>query len=150
MPAVSKAQQRFMGMVYKHKTDGGPAPSKAVAKAAKSMTTTQAHDFAKTKHKGLPKKVSETLFKSPALNEESGRFENLYCSSDQCHGTQRHEKQPDGSMRCLTCGRIKYPKQTPKQTQKPVPVGSESVFKSGIKINTSGFIKFIDQALVNV
>lgn len=51
--APSQAQQRFMAMVYKTK-QGEPAPSPEVAKAASEMTTKQARDFAKTKHKGLP------------------------------------------------------------------------------------------------
>jgi hypothetical protein len=54
--AVSKKQQRFMGMV--HATQKGEkAPSAAVSKVAKSMGKKDAKDFASTKHKGLPEKV---------------------------------------------------------------------------------------------
>jgi hypothetical protein len=53
--AVSKKQQRFMGMV--HATQKGEkAPSKEVAKVAKDMGKKDAEDFAATKHKGLPEK----------------------------------------------------------------------------------------------
>ncbi len=53
--AVSKAQQRFMGMV--HATQKGEkAPSKEVGKVAKTMKKKDAEDFASTKHKGLPEK----------------------------------------------------------------------------------------------
>ena len=56
--AVSKAQQKFMGMV--HATQKGEkAPSKEVAKVAKSMGKKDAKDFASTKHKGLPAHVEE-------------------------------------------------------------------------------------------
>jgi hypothetical protein len=56
--AVSKKQQRFMGMV--HATQKGEkAPSKEVAKVAKSMGKKDAEDFASTKHKGLPEKKKE-------------------------------------------------------------------------------------------
>jgi hypothetical protein len=56
--AVSKAQQKFMGMV--HATQKGEkAPSKEVAKVAKEMPKKAAKDFATTKHKGLPNKVKE-------------------------------------------------------------------------------------------
>jgi hypothetical protein len=56
--AVSKKQQKFMGMV--HATQKGEkAPSKEVAKVAKSMGKKDAEDFASTKHKGLPNKVKE-------------------------------------------------------------------------------------------
>ena len=56
MPAVSKAQQRFMGMVYAVKKGEMSAPSSEVADAAASMKKKDAKDFASTKHKGLPEK----------------------------------------------------------------------------------------------
>jgi len=56
--AKSKAQQRFMGMV--HATQKGePAPSKEVAKVAKSMPKKAAKDYAATKHKGKPEHVKK-------------------------------------------------------------------------------------------
>ena len=51
MPAVSKAQQRFMGMVYATKKGDMTNPSPEVAKAAASMKKSDAKDFASTKHK---------------------------------------------------------------------------------------------------
>jgi len=56
--AVSKAQQKFMGMVHAAQKGKKPA-SKAVADVAKSMKKSDAKDFAKTKHKGLPEKVKK-------------------------------------------------------------------------------------------
>lgn len=44
MPAVSRAQRRYMGMI-----EHDPAKLKA-----SGMTKQQAHDFAATKEKGLP------------------------------------------------------------------------------------------------
>lgn len=58
MPAVSKAQQRFMGMVHAAQKGEEPA-SPEVAKVAKDMSKQSAKDFASTKHSGLPDKVSE-------------------------------------------------------------------------------------------
>jgi len=59
MPALSKAQQRFMNLVYAlKKGDVKPSDvSKSVRDAAKSMKTKDAKDFASTKHDGLPNKV---------------------------------------------------------------------------------------------
>ena len=54
--AVSKAQQRFMGMVHAVKKGDMSAPSSEVAKAVSSMKNKDAKDFASTKHKGLPDK----------------------------------------------------------------------------------------------
>jgi len=56
--AKSKAQQRFMGMVYAVKK-GKKAMSPEVAAAAEGMTKKEAKKYAKTKHKGLPEKVAE-------------------------------------------------------------------------------------------
>ena len=59
--AVSKAQQRFMGMVHavqKGELDADEVGS-SVAKAAKTMKKKDVKDFAETKHKGLPNHVDE-------------------------------------------------------------------------------------------
>jgi hypothetical protein len=56
--AVSKSQQKLMGMVHAAKK-GEKAASPAVAKIAKGMSKGDAEDFASTKHKGLPDKVKE-------------------------------------------------------------------------------------------
>ncbi len=58
--AVSKAQQRFMGMVYAAKKGKKPM-SPEVAAAAEGMTKKEAKKFAKTKHKGIPEKVEEAV-----------------------------------------------------------------------------------------
>ncbi len=63
MPAVSKAQQRFMGMVHAAQKGEEPA-SPEVAKVAKDMSKKSAKDFASTKHKGLPNKVEESNYDS--------------------------------------------------------------------------------------
>jgi len=60
MPSVSKAQQRFMGMV--HATQNGEKPaSPEVAKVAKDMTDKDAKDFASISHKGLPNHIKKEI-----------------------------------------------------------------------------------------
>jgi len=54
--AVSKKQQKFMGMVHAAQKGEKPA-SKEVGKVAKTMKKKDAEDFASTKHKGLPEKA---------------------------------------------------------------------------------------------
>lgn len=61
MPAVSKAQQRFMGMVHAAQKGDMKNPSPEVSKAADSMSDKDAKDFASTSHKGLPDHVKEAL-----------------------------------------------------------------------------------------
>jgi len=63
MPAQSKAQQRFMGMVHAAQKGDMENPSPEVSKAADSMSDKDAKDFASTSHKGLPDKKTEQLNK---------------------------------------------------------------------------------------
>jgi len=74
MPAKSKAQQRFFGMVRAaQKGEGASSPE--VAKVADEISDKDAKKFAKTKHKGLPEKkaVKEALSTKDAkkLNKAS-------------------------------------------------------------------------------
>lgn len=58
--AVSQQQQKFMGMVHAiQKGEKIKGASKELKAAAKGMTKKAAHDYAATKHKGLPKKIKE-------------------------------------------------------------------------------------------
>ena len=69
MPAVSKAQQRFMGMVHAVQKGDMEAPSKEVEKAADSMTKKDAKDYASTSHKGLPNKKENMKITKERLKE---------------------------------------------------------------------------------
>ena len=69
--AVSKKQQKFMGMVHAAQKGEKPA-SKEVAKAAKSMGKKDAEDFAATKHKGLPEKKAKKNEEAVEENTVSG------------------------------------------------------------------------------
>ena len=60
MPAKSKSQQRFMGMVHSYQKSGGKA-SKAVKDAAKSMSDKDAEDYASTKHDALKEKLRNLI-----------------------------------------------------------------------------------------
>ena len=65
MPAESKKQQRFMGMVHAvQKGELSPREvGPAVRKAAREMKYSDAKDYAKTKHKGLPEKKGSVQMK---------------------------------------------------------------------------------------
>lgn len=69
MPAQSKAQQRFMGMVHAVQKGDMEAPSKEVEKAADSMTKKDAKDYASTSHKGLPNKKENMKITKQRLKE---------------------------------------------------------------------------------
>jgi hypothetical protein len=58
--AVSKAQQKFMGMAHAmQKGEKIAGASKELKKVAKTMKKGDVEDFAKTKHKGLPEKTAK-------------------------------------------------------------------------------------------
>ena len=69
MPAASKQQQKFMGIVRAIQKGDVPASkfSKAAQKAAKSMSKGSVKKYAATKHDDLPKKIKE-MYES-ILNE---------------------------------------------------------------------------------
>ena len=64
MPAKSKVQQRFMGMVHAAQKGELDNPSSEVEKAADSMSDADAKDYASTKHKGLPNHVKKENMES--------------------------------------------------------------------------------------
>jgi hypothetical protein len=65
MPAQSKQQQKFMGLVHAIQKGDVPASdaSPEAQKAAKDMKPSDVKDFASTSHKGLPKKVKQEIVK---------------------------------------------------------------------------------------
>jgi len=65
MPAVSKKQQRFFGIVRAIQKGEMAPTSPETAKAAATMKKKDVKDFASTDHKGLPEKkkeVNETAY----------------------------------------------------------------------------------------
>ena len=67
MPAVSKAQQKFFGIVRAIQKGEMAPTTPETAKAAADMKKSDVKDFASTKHKGLPEKKvkkEETDYKS--------------------------------------------------------------------------------------
>jgi len=71
MPASSKAQQRFMGLV--RAVQKGEVPknkvSKAIKKVAKDMKAKEVDKYASTKHKNLPDKVDELVPNMAVINQ---------------------------------------------------------------------------------
>lgn len=61
--AKSKSQQKFFGMVDAYKKGEMPNASPTIKKAADGMSMKQVKDFAKTKHKGLPNHLDESVLR---------------------------------------------------------------------------------------
>jgi hypothetical protein len=85
--AVSKKQQKFMGMVHAAQKGKKPA-SKEVAKVAKEMPKKAAKDFAATKHEGLPEKKKSDAPKKAKKEktEEAGGTDTPTASSGFSYG----------------------------------------------------------------
>jgi hypothetical protein len=78
--AASKQQQKFMGMVHAmQKGEKVKGASPELTKVAKTMDKKDVKDFAKTKHKGLPKQVTEDVMLDEggnALRHITNRFKH--------------------------------------------------------------------------
>jgi hypothetical protein len=75
--SLSRAQQRFFGMVRSEQEGKMKNASPEVKSAAQSMTKKQAHDFAATKHEGLPEKKEETKEEFSLVNKIISEFSPL-------------------------------------------------------------------------
>jgi hypothetical protein len=108
MPAVSKAQQRFMGMVHATQKGDMKNPSSEIEKAADSMKKKDAKDFASTSHKGLPdhkkeqinklKEVIRKMVRERMIEEESATgnvdgYNSPYAFSKKGHEKEKAKKQ---------------------------------------------------------
>ena len=121
MPSVSKQQQKFMGIVRAIQKGDEPASkfSKAAQDAAKDMSKSDVKKFAKTKHKGLPKKVKQELLdrlKKEYAFYHTGTFakKRKHDDDNNLGRKKKHSGQPD-----LEEGKFsKKPEVTPKQLLK--------------------------------
>jgi hypothetical protein len=77
MPAKSKAQQRFFGMVRATQKGEMESPSSEISQAATSMSKSDVKKFAKTKHKGLPNKIEVEE------GHKSCKSGSYYCYTDK-------------------------------------------------------------------
>jgi len=98
MPAKSKQQQKFMGMVHAlNKGEIKPSDvSKSVKDVAKTIKKSDAEDFASTKHSGLPKKVKEQILN--ALKEYANKMagNKLGGSGSYGYAPQKGLRDDDG------------------------------------------------------
>ena len=138
MPAVSKAQQRFFGMVRAAQKGKMAAPSAEVSQAASSMSRTDVKKFAKTKHKGLPNKVKvkEAYYggeEQRKKDERKAAYEKQLKKMLPKRAFDQMGRELDprsGKLKEESCGDGKYYCHTDKKC-KPIPEGSK-VDKNGM------------------
>ena len=122
MPALSKKQQRFFGIVRAIQKGEQAPTTPETAKAAADMKKTDVKKFASTKHKGLPeKKVTTEELKlnrkisfpemqkrirdaKERAREKKKESERLY-SDTKKHGVKFYDKKGSGR---IVGGRKKY------------------------------------------
>jgi len=124
MPAVSKKQQRFFGMVRAaQKGEGSASPE--VAKVASEISKDDAKKFAKTKHKGLPMK-KEAMTHQEALDagwEMTGEGiwmppQEVTELSKRTLGNYVKDASSDAAMTSMTHGNKPLAKDAPKREKK--------------------------------
>ena len=122
MPALSKKQQRFFGIVRAIQKGEQAPTTPETAKAAEDMKKTEVKKFASTKHKGLPeKKVTTEELKlnrkisfpemqkrirdaKERAREKKKESERLY-SDTKKHGVKFYDKKGTGR---IVGGKKKY------------------------------------------
>ena len=121
MPAKSKQQQKFMGIVRAIQKGDEPASkfSKAAQDAAKDMSKSDVKKFAKTKHKGLPRKVKQELLdrlKKEYAFYHTGTFarKRKHDDDNNLGRKKKNSGQPDIEENKFA----KKPEVTPKQLLK--------------------------------
>ena len=82
MPAVSKKQQRFFGIVRAIQKGEMTPTTPETAKAAADMKKSDVKDFASTKHKKLPEKVVAKEESNPRIPRKKGQPANSKKHSD--------------------------------------------------------------------
>ena len=121
MPAQSKQQQKFMGIVRAIQKGDAPASkfSKAARDAAKDMSKSDVKKYAKTKHKGLPRKVKQELLdrlKKEYAFYHTGTFarKRKHDDDNNLGRKKKHSGQPDIEESKFA----RKPEVTPKQLLK--------------------------------
>ena len=82
MPAVSKAQQKFFGIVRAIQKGEMAPTTPETAKAAADIKKSDVKDFASTKHKKLPEKVVAKEESNPRIPRKKGQPANSKKHSD--------------------------------------------------------------------
>ena len=100
--SVSQQQQKFFGMVHAmQKGKKIPGASAELKKTAKDMSKSDAKDFAKTRHAGLPKKVSEFKMALPPAGltpDEAKKFAADQQAQSQSMYQQQQQQQTQQAL----------------------------------------------------
>ena len=132
MPAVSKKQQRFFGIVRAAQKGEMKIPSAEVLDVADDISVKDAKKFAKTKHKGLPEKIKEgnlhKWFNSSKSKDGKKGWVNVTTG-----GTCASDKPGEGTPKCVSSSKrasmTKAERESASRRKKKADPGQQS--KSG-------------------
>ena len=132
MPAVSKKQQRFFGMVRAAQKGEMKNPSAEVLDVADDISVKDAKKFAKTKHKGLPEKIKEgnlhKWFSGSKSKDGKKGWVNVTTG-----GTCASDKPGEGTPKCVSSSKrasmTKAERESASRRKKKADPGQQS--KSG-------------------
>ena len=88
MPAVSKKQQRFFGIVRAIQKGEMAPTSPETAKAAASMKKKDVKDFASTDHEGLPEKKKKKEVNETAYYKSDSKYQKKVSDAEKRHKEQ--------------------------------------------------------------
>ena len=129
MPAVSKKQQRFFGMVRAAQKGEMKNPSKEVSDVANDISNKDAKKFAKTKHKGLPEKKEvkeDKLAESDVPRNSMGKPIRIKDKIKAAKGFIPHKGKPTVDESVLDLVRKYGKKKKEKQPQKAMDAGARA------------------------
>jgi len=109
MPAKSKAQQRFFGMVRAAQKGEMENPSSEVLDAADSISVKDAKKMAKTKHKGLPEVKEEKKGRHPRDQKELDRAQ-AYIKKNPNFGKKDVKEEPERTTAYKAMQKKLYPR----------------------------------------
>ena len=156
MPAVSKAQQRFFGMVRSAQKGEMKNPSSEVLDVADDISVKDAKKFAKTKHKGLPekKKMKENVTLQDANGNDFIEIIDLIKPEPLVKKEEDSYSTRDRELKRTKKGRDQRYKSLHKATndQNNVDVNEEGSYKDFVKNaqSASERVKKIKQARKDV
>ena len=107
MPAVSKAQQKFFGIVRAIQKGEMAPTTPETAKAAADMKKKDVKDFASTKHKGLPSKMNSEETKYDRYDSEKKRFAKSDARMKYGKNFKKFTKDVEAAKNRLRPGEVK-------------------------------------------
>jgi hypothetical protein len=136
--SVSRAQQRFFGAVRAEQEGKMKGASPEIKAAAKSMTAKQVHDFAATKHAGLPEKKEDTKEELSLVDKiilefsplSEGKLDDLLADIRGEDDGEKKSKKSEGERKEAAKKQVKRGKSDPSALTRRAAVAGAARLKA--------------------